>query len=514
LGPSNRNLFSSILTEPSLTLDKPMAKAPGPAMHGAILQLATSRGVAIAISLVTAPILGRLYPPEAYGALNVLTTMVSVLAAVTTLSYVSAIPLASSPSERRDLFVLCSMIGLVMTLVVAVGAFFGADELASTFHEPQIAKYAMFLPVLFLENGVRQVLDTTLTCQRRFIAVAVRNVLEIAVARIVQFGACLVGLLGSPLGLILGILSASAVSATTAGLTSIRDVLGMADKPFCMAGLRAAALKHRKFPLITCWSATLNALTFGLPAIVLGMRFSVATVGLYGMAYTMVALPLQLFASSATQVFYVEAGERVALGQSAAPAARQMIRLLTVLTSFPLTVILILGPLIFEVFLGPKWHEAGVYAQILVPWMAWMTFSAPLCVVFATFNRQGEGFYWNIALLMARFSSLYFGGLFFSIRETLGMFVAASVIIVVLLIFRSLSLLGVGRRWATGVIVFSYVPPMLLLAPAGVLYWLFDAKIGALAALAIACAGYVLVLHFRHPHIVKALMARLVSSRT
>lgn len=505
----------SILTEPSLTIEKPAARAFAPSLHGAVLKLATSRGLVVAITLVTAPILGRLFPPSAYGALNVLGTIVSVLAAVATLSYVSAIPLASSPSERRDLFVLCSIIGLVATILVAVGAFFGADQLGMAFHEPQIAKYAMFLPLLFFFNGVRQLLDMTLSCQRRFTAVAVRNVVEIVVTRLMQLGVCsVVGLLGSPLGLILSRLVSSCVSATLSGVASIRDVLRVAGEPLRLAGLRAAASKHRMFPLVFCWSATLNAATIGLPVMLLGMSYSVEVVGLYGMAYMMVTLPLQLFSSSASQVFYVEVGERVALGQSTAPATQQLIRLLAALTSFPLVVVLFLGPLVFEVFLGLRWREAGVYAQILVPWMVLATLFSPLSVAFATFNRQYEGFLWNIALLTARFSALYIGGMFLGIRETLGVFVAASVVIVVLLLFRVIRLFGVSRRWAIGVVVASYVPAVLVMAPAGALYWHYGAKIAAIAALAAACLGYALVLHFQHPHITRALLARLASSRT
>ncbi len=490
-----------------------VATAPAPSLANPILKLAVSRGIVVAISFATAPVLGRLFPPQAYGALGVLTTLLGILAAFASLSYVSAIPLAASPVERRSLFVLCSLIGAVATLVVSVGIFLGADLLAAGFHEPDVAKYALFFPLLFLGGGVRQLLDTTLSSQRRFGAVAVRNVLEISVTRIVQIGSCFFGLIGSPVALILGFLVGGLVSAVTSGLTSIREIFRAVGEPLRWADLRAAAVKHRKFPMIQFSSQTINALTFGLPAIILGMRFSVEVVGLYGMAYTMVALPIQLFVSGANQVFYVEAGDRVARGQSAASATQQLVRVLALLTTFPLAVVLALGPLLFETFLGPKWHEAGVFAQILVPWMALMAFSAPLSVVFPVLNRQGEGFFWNIALLAARFSALYFGGMFFGVRATLGLFVAVSVVIVAWLMFRSLSLLGASRRWAAAVIARAYVEPLLLLAPAGALYWHFGAKLAALAALAVACVVYALLLYFRHPEVVKPFLARLSGGR-
>jgi len=478
-------------------------------MSGSILKLGTSRGIVIAINLATAPVLGRLFLPHAYGSLGVLITVLSIIGSFASLGYFSAIPLAASPVERRNLFVLCSIIGILTTGVVAAGTFLGANLLAAAFHEPDVAKYALFLPLLFLAGGFRQLSDTTLGCQRRFGAVAIRSILESFSTRISQIGLCLFGLLGSPLALVLGFVAGSLVAALTSGVASIRDVLRAGEGHPHLADLRAVAVKHRKFPLVQLWSVTLNAITFGLPAIVLGMRYSVEVVGLYGMAFTMATLPLGLFAGGAGQVFYVEAGERVAHGQSASPAAMYLLRYITMLTSLPLATVLILGPLVFEVFLGQKWQEAGVFAQLLVPWMALMAVSAPLSVVYAVFNRQGEGFFWNIALLVGRFSALYFGGMFFGVRATLGLFVAVSVLLVAGLMWRALFLLGVSRSWAAETMTRAYVVPLLLLAPAGTLYWVFSARFAAMGALAIACAAYAVLIYLRYPEIIKPLLAQV-----
>ena len=478
-------------------------------MTGSILKLAASRGAVIAISFATAPLLGRLFPPHAYGALGVLSTILSITAGFATLSYVSAIPLAASPLELRNLFVLCSIIAILATGVVTVGSLLGANLLATAFHEPDVARFVLFLPLMFLVDGIQQLIGTTLSCQKRFGAVAIRGVLEIIVTRIIQLGSHFFGLISSPIVLIIGSLSGSIVSASASSITSVRDVFRTVKEPLRPLDLRTVALKHRKFPLVPLWSGTLNAITLGLPAIVLGMSYSIEVVGLYGMAFAMAALPLQLFVSGASQVFYVEAGQLVAQGQSAAPATMHLVRLIAILTSLPLATLLILGPLLFEIFLGPKWQEAGVFAQMLVPWMALVAVNSPLSVAFLVCNRQGEGFNWNIALLAGRFSALYFGGMFYGVRATLGLFVAVSVLLVAGYMWRSLSFLGVSRRWATQTIASAYLAPLLLLAPAGILYWEFSARFAALAVLPIACSAYIVLTYFRHPEIMKPVLARV-----
>lgn len=121
---------------------------------GGILKLATARGIAIVVSFATAPVVARLYPPSAYGAMGVFTTLLNVLSAFGSLSFLAALPLAATACERRDLFVLCSILGVLTTGLVTVGAYFGADWLAVTFHEPSLSRYAFFFPLLFLGQAI------------------------------------------------------------------------------------------------------------------------------------------------------------------------------------------------------------------------------------------------------------------------------------------------------------------------------------------------------------------------
>jgi O-antigen/teichoic acid export membrane protein len=183
------------------------------------------------------------------------------------------------------------------------------------------------------------------------------------------------------------------------------------------------------------------------------------------------------------------------------------------LTSFPLAVVLVLGPLVFELLLGQRWYEAGVLAQILVPWMGLRVYYSTLTAVYPVTDRQGEYFLWNVLLLAVQFAALYVGGHFLNVRGTLALFVAVSAIMGVWPISRPLSLVGVSRRWAVMAIGRAYLEPLILLTPAGLLYWCLEAQIATLAALTAACAVYCLLLHFRHPEVVRRLLSRSAGPR-
>lgn len=487
-------------------------KAPpertGLSMAGDVMKMAVSRAIVVAISMATMPIVSRLFPPESFGVVSILTTLATVFAAFGSLNYIRAIPIAASDDERRNLCVLCLAIGAGATIVVAALTLAGADALARYYDEPDLTKYAWFLPLLFLGQAVWDLGNMTLGCERRFGAIAVRNVMEIIITRSVQLGSCLVGLLGSPLALLIAALAGRCASIGVVGVASIKRTIDLAEKPLSPSGIRAAAAKFRKFPLVSLWTATINALTLGLPVFILGMWFSMEVVGLYGMAYMLVNLPLNLFAAGINQIFHVEAGSRMAKGDSAADITRHLVRMVSLLTAFPLTVVLLLGPLLFEFFLGQRWYEAGVFAQILVPWLALRAFSSPLSAVFIISNRQGEHFLWSIALLVTRFSAIYFGGMYFGVRMTLMLYAVSNTLVIVGMTFRALGIFGLGRRWMAAHVAGSYAEPLLLLAPAGLVYWHFHSCFGAIVVLGIATIVHAALIYRRHPEVVNVLLAR------
>jgi len=149
--------------------------------------------------------------------------------------------------------------------------------------------------------------------------------------------------------------------------------------------------------------------------------------------------------------------------------------------------------------LGEPWREAGVYTQILVPWIAIVAVGSPLSSIFLAKKRLGENFAFNVVLLVARVAGLVTGGLLVGPRTGIGLFVVASVLIWLLLIARALKLAGASRRQAAGILVAAYGEALVLLVPAGVFYWGFDWKLASLIALGLACLVYVAILRRRHP---------------
>ncbi len=483
-----------------------MLSVGSPSLSSGILQMATGRGVTIAVTFITAPILSRLFPPSAFGAVAVLSTICGCLAPFATWGYSEAMPLAASARERRALFVLCVLAISVMTTLVIVATSVAGEHLAAAFHEPQVGRYVWFLPMLFSAGAVKTLLDMTLSCERLFAAVSLRAVAEVVVTRFSQIGSCAVGLASSPLGLFIGSMVGTWTAALMSGLTSVSRVLRGSAERFEGAEMWRVASRYRQFPLVFLWIETLNAVTVGLPQMMLGLRFSLDDVGYFGVGSMMIALPLSLFANSSSRVFYVEAAELVSHGKSAALTTQHLIRLLNTLIPFPLSVVALLGPMLFESFLGSRWREAGVFAQILAPSMVLMAYSNPLGSAYAIFGRQAEMFRMNLLLLAMRFCVLYYGGIWASIRVTLVFFALAGFLVSFWYVIRTTRMLGVSRLWLFRDTISAYTVALAMLLPSAALYWWVGSVTASLVTLAAASGLHVILLYRRHPNILKRLL--------
>ena len=475
-----------------------------------IFQLAAGRGAAVAIGVLAAPIVTRLYSPTEFGVLMVLTTVVTTLASCASLSYDMAMPLAESLSQRRALLVLVLAIGMFLSALLAMITLLWGDEIAIACGKPELAKYGLFVPLLFLAATFGRAVTVELSCQKRFGKVALYELIRRAGTAASQIAAGVGGLAKTPTGLLLGALVGSFAGALALAPTPLRSLLRSRQEPLRIADVRAAAVQFKKFPLIQSWGRLFNTLSMLLPVYVIGFLFSEHSVGVYGIARQLLVVPVIMFTASGGQVFYVHAAQSVAQGNSVESETSSFLRLLVLFTAFPFTIVLLLGPLLFEVTLGQEWREAGVYAQLLTPWIATMAIGSPLSSMLLAKSKLGESFVYSIVLFVVRLAGLIVGSVFVGPKTAIALFAIGNAFVYGHLTVRTLKLADVGRRWAGLFLIGSYLKAALLLAPAVLLYWWADMKIAALVALAAACLAHAGLLYLRHPRIGEAIR-RLVT---
>jgi O-antigen/teichoic acid export membrane protein len=138
-----------------------------------------------------------------------------------------------------------------------------------------------------------------------------------------------------------------------------------------------------------------------LPVVLLTSLFGSAVTGLFGLANSIINLPMNLIGNSVAQVFYSEAANIGKTNpQKIKSLSVKLIKKLALIALVPLIVLLLFGPWLFSFVFGAEWYSAGVYARILSIMVYFHFIALPIGRILEIFERQREGLIFNIIRLI------------------------------------------------------------------------------------------------------------------
>jgi len=168
-----------------------------------------------------------------------------------------------------------------------------------------------------------------------------------------------------PLGLLLGLLATHVAGSGSLFLKLIKEKPSFL-RSISWEGIGFAAKRFSRFPLLQTWSRLLLSLGVQLPDIFIAVLYGAKAVGLFGLAHSMVNMPMNLLGTSVAQVYYAEIAK---YGKSRPDKIRKLsislIKKLFFVGIIPMGAMIIAGPWMFGFVFGNEWYESGVYARLL-----------------------------------------------------------------------------------------------------------------------------------------------------
>ena len=380
------------------------ALRPGSFARG-VLEVAGGTLAGQALLLAATPLLTRLYTPAEFGVLAVFAALLFVVVPVASLRYDIAVSVADDDETAMNLLALSAAVLAGATLLSAAAVALFGDGIARVLAGAAVRPYLWALPLAVGGAGAYQALNGWAVRKKRYPAIGRTRVTQSVGQVATQLGA---GLLGMGAG---GLVAGDVVGRV-GGAGPLAAPLWREDRPLLRAvswaRMREAAGLHRRFPLLSSWSALVNAVGLNLPALVFGALFGAATAGLFVLAQRVVGMPLRLVGNSVAQVYLGEAG-RLAREDPAAARALFMrtARRLLLVGLAPTVVIAALGALLFRLAFGVEWQQAGVYAQVLALPFALQAVADPLSQTLNVNQRQDLQLGWDAARLVLAWGAVY-----------------------------------------------------------------------------------------------------------
>lgn len=360
------------------------------------------------LALLTAPIITRLYSPSDFGAMSVVTSIISVVSIVACLRYERAIMLPKNDSEAIHILHLCLIsTGLITFLAILLIATFKPFIDHHLSHS--IGGLIWFVPVGVLLFGIREPFSLWFSRKKDFILVAKsRFLLSLwaALTKLVSawiFGASAFWLVGgNMIGLLGGVFP---MLNRHYGRKSYKIFEG-----YSRTDIIAVARKYKNFPIYSSWTGFIHSFSENIPVFFLLYLFSPVVVGYYGLAYNILCRPVGLISDSIAKVLFQKIAFSNAHDQPLGETFKKSTGGLAIIGVIPLTLLTYWGPELFSFVFGDNWQTAGRYAAVLSPWLFLSFIMPPAMQVITVYEQLRFNFWFHSATALARIGTLALGG--------------------------------------------------------------------------------------------------------
>lgn len=386
----------------------PSLRPPSSPLQRALRGMATlAAGGVLArlVSVVSVPVLTRIYAPQDYGLLAVYVAFVQLLLPVMTLRYPMAMPLPRSDRMALNLLALSLLaLGVTTLLLIAALALWGAAAL----HWASADRLAPWGPVLVLGvfgGALAETLNGWVTRKRDYRLMARRQVMATVGAESTKILAGLVGF--RPGGLLAGQLLhqwGGVLGVTRAYWHDFRRLPGQVSRRQMGFLMRY----YWSYPVQRLPSQFLLAFAMQAPMLYTARIYGPEISGQLALALGMLALPVTLIAQNLGRAFYAEAAK---IGRNRPAEVLDLTKKVQVRLFLagilPAAGLIVAGPELFGLFFGARWQMAGEFAAMLAVYTLLQFTSAPLMQVLNLFHRQGSFLLLNllrVALILALFA--------------------------------------------------------------------------------------------------------------
>ena len=369
--------------------------------------VATGTAGAQAITMAFAPVITRLYGPEAFGMLGTFMAILGVLTPIAALTYPIAIVLPKSDADAKSLAKLSAILALVIAAVTAIVLLVAGDWIAETLSLGAIAGFLLLIPFAMLFSAYQQILTQWLIRKKQFKITARVAVIQALTINSAKAGVGWFHPVGAALIVIATIGHALHAALLWSGIRSRETAHPNQDES--TGTIRELAKRHRDFPLYRAPQVALNGLSQSLPILMLASFFGPAAAGFYTLGRTVMGVPSTLIGQSVANVFYPRITEAAHSGENLQKLLVRATSAMAAAGVVPFGVVVAFGPWLFSFVFGAEWVVAGEYARWLALWMYFGFLNRPSVAAIATLGLQDFFLLYEVVSVALRAIAIYIG---------------------------------------------------------------------------------------------------------
>jgi O-antigen/teichoic acid export membrane protein len=383
-----------------------------------VMALASGSVVAQLIGMTCSPILTRIYGPEAFGLQNVFLSFSNILILIAALGYPGAIVLPKGNDEARQLVKLAISIAASFCLLLTFINLFWGEAVLRWIGAEKVGALALLLPVATICGVAFGVQSQWIIRQKKFAVLSIGAIGIAVVQSLSKFALWFAE--PTALSLIISNIFATIVVGSTIFFAVSRRIPSN-DKELRATRINisiwSVAKAHRDFPIWRTPQDLINALSQSVPLLLLAHYYGAGAAGHYGLATSILIIPSTLIGNAIAQVIYPELSKRHHEGLSVTPTIRRAMVIMVATGTLPFLIIATAGPTIFATVFGSEWRDAGLYAQLLVPFFFMQFMNRPAVAAIPVLRIQAGLFVYEIGSTTIKFAAMWIAFLLFKNQQ-------------------------------------------------------------------------------------------------
>jgi O-antigen/teichoic acid export membrane protein len=386
-----------------MAIQESWARLRGQGFLGSVGVLVGGTGIAGAISALMLPVLTRLYTPQDFSLLAVLTGAIAIVSVAACLRFDIAIPVPEQDNEAANVLGLAVLSLAVIVALLAGALLIVPASLLARFNQPDLESYLWLVPVGVTVVALNSALQLWLIRRKDFAAIARNRVAQAGAGAATQ---ATVGWLN---GMTLGLIFGPTVGAAVGCVGLAYRVVGIENnllRDINWPGMRAAWSHYYRFPKYSALEALSNNAGIQLPIILIAALAAGPEAGFLMLAIAVIQAPMALLGTAVGQVFLSRAPQEFRLGRLGTFTATIVGGLLKTGIG-PLIFGGLLAPDLFAKVFGEEWRRAGVLMAWMTPWFVMQFLASPVSMALHVANRQRAALFLQLFGVVLRVGAVY-----------------------------------------------------------------------------------------------------------
>src|SRR5690625_3250562 len=338
------------------------------------------------LNMIFSPIITRVYLPEEYGMLAILSSILMTLS-YPSFMYEMAIPIEKKDNKAINVLWLSVIVLLLFTTTLTMLLVIKGEEILNIFDASQLNEYIYFIHIGVCLTGFLQILTQWVYRRKNFKLISKTRISQNLLGNLTKILAGISGI--GVTGLLIGEIvkkTASIITLTSDMIKKEKKLIKKIKKKDVVWSMK----RYKAFPIYQTPSTFLSSFKNQLPVFSLAFYGS-QVVGLYGLANTIVKLPMTLVGHSVRNVFYAEAAS---IGRSNGARLKslsdKLFKKMVIIGLIPTILLIIFGPQLFSIVFGSHWYGSGVYSRYLALAIYADFIFSPVSRVYEVLERQKE----------------------------------------------------------------------------------------------------------------------------